>query len=159
MFPSNSEWTVFSSAACTMTPAKAPFPRRGDSKVAFCMAAVFSRAALLTSQVGWFFAMGPVLCIVGYLVTSWPLPSRYQKQLSSTFFTTSFPGGINGKEPHLPMQVRHKRCRFNPWVTKFPWRGKWQPTPIFLPGESHGQKGLAGCSWGSHIELDTTELT
>ena len=109
---------------------------------------------------GWMILChGPVLCIVGYLVTSWPLPSRYQKQLSSRFFTTSFPGGTNGKEPHLPMQVRHKRCGFNPWVTKFPWRGKWQPTPIFLPGESDGQKGLAGCSWGSHIELDTTELT
>ena len=39
-----------------------------------------------------------------------------------------FPGGTNGKEP--------KKCEFNPWVGKIPWRRKWQPTPVFLPGES-----------------------
>ena len=39
-----------------------------------------------------------------------------------------------------------------------PWRRKWQPTPVFLPGESHGQRSLAGYSpWGPR-ELDTTEL-
>ena len=32
------------------------------------------------------------------------------------------------------------RCRFDPWVRKIPWRRKWQPTPVFLPGESHGQR-------------------
>ena len=38
---------------------------------------------------------------------------------------------------------------FNPWVRKIPWRGKWQPTPVSLPGESHGQRRLAGYSpWG-----------
>jgi len=44
------------------------------------------------------------------------------------------------------MQGRHKRCRFNPWVRKIPLRRAWQPTPVFLPGESHGQRSLAGCS-------------
>ena len=40
---------------------------------------------------------------------------------------------------------------------KIPWRRKWQPTPVFLPGESHGQRSLVGnSSWG-HKELDTTE--
>ena len=39
---------------------------------------------------------------------------------------------------------RHKRCRFDPWVGKIPWRTAWQPTPVFLPGESHGQRSLAG---------------
>ena len=33
---------------------------------------------------------------------------------------------------------RHRKCRFNPWVVKIPWRRKWQPTPVFWPGESHG---------------------
>ena len=37
-----------------------------------------------------------------------------------------------------------RRLRFNPWVGKIPWRGAWQPTPVFLPGESHGQRNLAG---------------
>ena len=42
-----------------------------------------------------------------------------------------------------------RRCRFDPWVGKIPWRRTWQPTPVFLPGESHGQRSLAGYSpWG-----------
>ena len=36
-----------------------------------------------------------------------------------------------------------RRLGFNPWVRKIPWRRKWQPTPVFLPGESHGQRSLA----------------
>ena len=39
---------------------------------------------------------------------------------------------------------RHKRCEFDPWVGKIPWRRTWQPTPVFLPGESHGQSRLVG---------------
>ena len=52
-----------------------------------------------------------------------------------------------------------KRHRFDPWVMKIPWRRKWQPTPVFLPGESHGKRSLAGYSpWGCK-ESDTTEAT
>jgi len=44
------------------------------------------------------------------------------------------------KEPACQCR-RRKRCRFDPWVRKIPWRRKWQPTPVFLePGESHGQR-------------------
>ena len=50
-----------------------------------------------------------------------------------------------------------KRRRFNPWVRKIAWRRKWQPTPVFLPGESHGQRSLVAFSlWGCK-ELDMTE--
>ena len=46
------------------------------------------------------------------------------------------------------------------WLFTFMhWRRKWQPTPVFLPGESHGQRSLVGCSPWGHIELDTTEVT
>ena len=46
---------------------------------------------------------------------------------------------------------------FDPWVVKIPWRRAWQPTPVFLPRESHGQRSLAGYSlWGCK-ESDTTE--
>ena len=38
-----------------------------------------------------------------------------------------------------------------------PWRRKWQPTPVFLPGESHGQKSLVGYSPWGRKELDRTE--
>ena len=46
---------------------------------------------------------------------------------------------------------------FQPWVRKIPWRRKWQPTPVSLPGQSHGQRSLVGCSPWGHQELDTTE--
>ena len=54
---------------------------------------------------------------------------------------------------------KKKRCGFNPWEGKIFWRRKWQPTPVFLPGESHGQRSLV-CyhSWGC-TESDMTEVT
>ena len=52
-----------------------------------------------------------------------------------------------------------RRCRFDPWVRKILWRRKWQPTPVFLPGKSHGQKSLTSYSPWSRKELDTTEHT
>ena len=47
--------------------------------------------------------------------------------------------------------------RFDPWVRKIPWRRKWQPTPVSLPGKSHGQRGLVGgglwgCKWSGTTE-------
>ena len=51
---------------------------------------------------------------------------------------------------------RHKRHGFNLWVRKIPWRRAWQPTSVFLPGESHGQRSLAGYSPKCLKELDTT---
>ena len=55
-----------------------------------------------------------------------------------------FPGDASGKEPTY--QYTHKRCGFDPWVRKIPWRRAWQPTPVFLPGESRGQRSLVGYS-------------
>ena len=53
---------------------------------------------------------------------------------------------------------RCKRLRFDPWVRIIPWSRKWQPTPVFLPGESHGQRSLEGySSWNHTICRDTTE--
>ena len=53
-----------------------------------------------------------------------------------------FPSGASGKE-HTCQCSRHKRHRFSPWVRKIPWRRAWQPTPVFLPGESHRLRSLA----------------
>ena len=59
--------------------------------------------------------------------------------------TGSFPGGTSVKEPTC--QCRWcKRCGFNPWAGKIPWRRAQQPTPVFLPGEFHGQRSLVGYS-------------
>ena len=62
-------------------------------------------------------------------------------------------------------QRTHCQCRkckrrgFDPWIGKIPWRRTWQPTPLFLPGESHGQTSLAGYSPMSRKESDRTEVT
>ena len=48
---------------------------------------------------------------------------------------------------------------FSPWVGRIPWRRTWQLTPLFLPGESHGQKSLGGYSpWGGE-ESGMTKVT
>ena len=54
-----------------------------------------------------------------------------------------FPGGASGKEPTCQCR-RDKRHGFYPWVGKIHWRRAWQPTSVFLPGESHGQRTLVG---------------
>ena len=54
---------------------------------------------------------------------------------------------------------RCRSCRrrgFNPWVRKSPWRRKWQPTPVFLPGKAYGQRSLAGYSPWAPKESDMT---
>ena len=50
-----------------------------------------------------------------------------------------FPGGSDSKE-----LARQWRPGFDPWVGKIPWRRKWQPVPVFLPGEFQGQRSLPG---------------
>ena len=57
------------------------------------------------------------------------------------------------------MSLQCRICGFDPWVGKMPWRRAWPPAPVFLPGESHGQRSLAGYSPWSHRQLDTTERT
>ena len=54
---------------------------------------------------------------------------------------------------------RHRREGFHPWVGKIPWRRAWQPTPVFLPGEFHGQRSLTGYSPDGCKESDMTEMT
>ena len=51
-------------------------------------------------------------------------------------YSHGFPGGTTGKESARQCR-RCKRCGFKPWMGKIPWRRKWQPTPVFLPRESH----------------------
>ena len=66
-----------------------------------------------------------------------------------------FAGGASGKEPACQCR-NHKRCGFNPWVGKIPWRRTWQPTPVFLSGEPHGQRSLAG--YGPQLQTNHTWL-
>ena len=65
-----------------------------------------------------------------------------------TLFLQALPRRPSGKEATCLCR-RCKRGGFDPWVRKILWSRKWQPTPEFLPGESHGQRGLVGHSpWG-----------
>ena len=64
-----------------------------------------------------------------------------------------FPGGSDGKS--VCLQCR--RPRFDPWVRKIPWRRQWQPTPVLLPGKSHGWRSVVGCNPWGRKESDMTE--
>ena len=66
--------------------------------------------------------------------------------------------GLSSKEPACQCR-RHSRHWFDPWVGKISWRRSWQPTPVFLPGESYGQRSLVGYSPGGCKESDTIECT
>ena len=61
---------------------------------------------------------------------------------------------------YLPGESVCLQCRrpgFDPWVGKIPWRRKWQPTPVFLAGEFHGQRSLVGYNPRGCKESNTTE--
>ena len=57
-----------------------------------------------------------------------------------THIYTGFPGGSDYRES----AHQCRRCVIDPGVRKILWGRKWQPTPVFLPGKSHGQRSLAG---------------
>ena len=81
------------------------------------------------------------------------------RQTGYLFFSScimGFPGGTSGKESACQCR-RCQRCRFDPWVGKTLWRGKGQPTPVFVPGKSHGQRSLVSYSPWGRKESDTTE--
>ena len=59
-----------------------------------------------------------------------------------TLIFMGFPDSSEGKEWRVRLQ--RGRPGFDDWVWKIPWRKKWQSTPVFLPGESHGQRSLTG---------------
>ena len=64
----------------------------------------------------------------------------------------------SGKEPACQCR-RHKRCGFDLWVGKFPWRRVWQPLQYPCLENPHGQRSLADCSPWGHKESDSTEAT
>ena len=90
-------------------------------------------------------------------------PTHRRRRVSPFYFLScslrplapawGFLGGSDGQDICLQCE----RPGFDPWLGKIPWRRAWQPAPVFLPGESHGQGSLVGYSpWGCQ-ELDMTE--
>ena len=92
-------------------------------------------------------------CIVHGVAKSWTRLSDFHFHLGVRW---GFPGGSEVK--NLPVIAgEHRRRRFDRWVEKTLWRRQWQPTPVFLAWESHGQRSLEGKSpWGCK-ESDTPE--
>ena len=87
------------------------------------------------------------------LLTSFQMMSPGTPGRKTTFWVAGIstipPGGTCGKESAWQRRG-HERGSFHPWLRKMPWRRKRQPTLVFLPGESHGQRSLVGYSpWGS----------
>ena len=70
----------------------------------------------------------------------------------SPLFSIGLRQWLSSKRVHL----QYRKPGFDPWVWKILWRKKWQPTPVFLPGKSHGQGSLAGYSPWGHKELGTS---
>ena len=75
-------------------------------------------------------------------------------------------GGVGGQQifiracgQNLPTNAGDMKHGFSPWVGKIPWRRKWQPTLVFLPGKSHGQRNLVGYSPKGPKEMGKTEAT
>ena len=68
-----------------------------------------------------------------------------ERQISNIIVRLIIEITLDCKEPICQCKL-DMRDVVEPWVRKIPWRRKWQPIPVFLPGESHGQRSLAGYS-------------
>ena len=100
---------------------------------------------------GVFLDQGSNPCLLHWKADSLPL-NLYESLLKGFLKRALFPGGSDDKA-----SARIAETRFNPRVWKIPWRKKWQPIPVFLPGKFHGWRSLVGYSpWGLK-ESDTTE--
>ena len=80
------------------------------------------------------------------------LPSR-SKNCLHFIEQHSFPRWLSGKES----TCQCRRLRFNPWVRKIPWKRKWQPTPVFVPGKSMDREPWWATVHGVKKEMDMTE--
>ena len=89
------------------------------------------------------------------VITEWPnvFPLLWKDAFVQLNISLGFPGGSEVKA-----SARNAGdLGLIPGSGRFPWRRKWQPTPVFLPGESHGRRSLVGCSPRGSKESDTTE--
>ena len=89
-----------------------------------------------------------VFCLLVFCLLA-PRVQDFHEQRTLLSYSLLYPSdGSAGKESACQCG-RHRRHGFDPWVGKIPWRRKWQPTPVFLPGQSHEQRSLVGYSpWG-----------
>ena len=92
-----------------------------------------------------------------------PIPRNGQRdkdknvQLRARMYSKGLPLRLSGRESACQGRKRCERCRFDPWIGEVPCRREWQPTPVFLPGEFHGQRRLVDYSSWGRKESDVTE--
>ena len=79
------------------------------------------------------------------LLFSWDDGGEHLKRAHYTFYK-GFPSGSVVKKKKKKIHLQCRKCGSDAWVRKIPWRRKWQPTPVILPGKSHGQRSLVGFS-------------
>ena len=94
-----------------------------------------------------------------FYIVSWPIgegSGTHSSTLAWKIPWTEEPGGLQSMEL---LRVGHDWATSLSLFTFMRWRRKWQPTPVFLPGESQGRGSLAGCRLWGRTELDTTEAT
>ena len=107
-------------------------------------------------QQGFGYQLSFHYCIVLHLLNSEKAMAPHSSTLAWRIPWTEDPGGLQS--------MGSQRVRQD-WVTSLSlftfmnWRRKWQPTPVFLPGESQGRRGLVGCHLWGRTESDTTEAT
>ena len=66
--------------------------------------------------------------------------------------------GKECKNEWIYVYMQRRGPRFNPWAEKIPWRRQWQTSPVFLPGESHGQRSLVSYNpWGHRVKNDWSD--
>ena len=82
--------------------------------------------------------------------------AQYQSRASQVALVVKNP---LAKNLSLHTGDRCEICGFNPWVRKIPWKRKWQPTPLFLSGESRGQRSLGVVSWGVYEVAKNRDTT
>ena len=127
---------------------------------------VLSHKRIVFAALGWGL-WWPLLCLPRQEMQGVPqFPQNHPKSFITWNLWPALPCSVYGLLlAGLPRWLigKESTCqsrglRFDPWVRKIPWRRKWEPTPVFLPGKSHGQRSLVVCNgpWGSK-ELDRTE--
>ena len=85
----------------------------------------------------------------GFLTTGPPGKPQFPFSCSALLHNILLVPGFAHSSIGKKICLQCRKPGFYSWVRKIPWRGKWQPTPVFLPGESQGQRTLAGASpWG-----------
>ena len=95
-------------------------------------------------------------CKEQYCIGTWNVSFMNQGNCKWLIPGTEEPGGLPSMASH---RVKHYWVTSLSLLTFMHWRRKWQPTPVFLPGESQGRGSLVGCRLWGHTESDTTEVT